>query len=399
MKQKYKIKVNKQYLEMLFLVLPNLIPYAFTQNQLLHFVLVDIYFYVALICFIIYLWKSICKFKFSLPLLGILLFVLSEIFSTRINGISILSLSLHFIRVIAVCIIVEAVARQEKRLEIFLMVVRDITVFFLMLNIIVSVIYPNGIPSISDPNNARYLFGNVNSTIRSIYPGMCCSLLLDVKKDKISWNTWIIFAGYILLSATTYVMATGLVTMTFIIVAVIFRKLLIKKIRQIYCAIVCLVAVSEILIVILNNQSVMLMISTFFHKSATFTNRFYLWNNALSLIPNKLFWGYGRPYDVDLKAMIGNMYGTHNYYLDVIFMQGIVGLTILLILIILPIFWYKKNMCNEEIYVLSIIMCGIYIMFLFEPFISEEQLYMPILYMLLLLLRDHKCNLKRRNLI
>ena len=85
--------------------------------------------------------------------------------------------------------------------------------------------------------------------------------------------------------------------------------------------------------------------------------------------------------------MIGNAYGSHNYYLDVVFQRGLVGFIPLLVLILLPVITPQKRI-NNNCYILLGVSCSYFIMFLMEPFIGTEMLHLPIFFSAMSLLAD-----------
>ena len=90
-------------------------------------------------------------------------------------------------------------------------------------------------------------------------------------------------------------------------------------------------------------------------------------------------WGHGRLSSENMLIKIGNAYGSHNYYLDVLFQRGLIGFVPLLILFIIPAFWKEKHI-SRDTYILLGCCCSYFIMFLMEPFIGTEMLHIPVFF-------------------
>ena len=74
---------------------------------------------------------------------------------------------------------------SDRKITCFMQAVRDICVIIFLINFVTEIIYPAGIPS-TTPSAAtpHYFLGNINSVIRAVFPGICCSILLSDKKGK-----------------------------------------------------------------------------------------------------------------------------------------------------------------------------------------------------------------------
>ena len=100
-----------------------------------------------------------------------------------------------------------------------------------------------------------------------------------------------------------------------------------------------------------------------------------------------------------LNAIIGNQFIAHNYFLDIAYQRGIVGLIVFLILIVLPLFLLHNSAHNisSMSYYLVGFQSSIMFMYLFEPFYSSEARMLPILYcMVLLLIKENRGSRKLR---
>lgn len=124
----------------------------------------------------------------------------------------------------------------------------------------------------------------------------------------------------------------------------------------------------------------------------TFSGRLYIWQRTLLQISKNPMWGYGIQKSEILNSIIGNQFSAHNYFLDIVYQRGLVGLVIFLMLIVAPIFLLRKkeNFSMASFYLVGF-QSSILLMCLFEPIYSSEAKLLPILYsMILLLILENK---------
>ena len=277
------------------------------------------------------------------------------------------------------CIFLTSLIKREKEMYIYLLVVRDITLFFAIANLIVGIIMPQGIPSISAfSEHGQFLYGNVNSIMRCVMPGLCCSLIIDSKNGKkFSFRTILLFVSFFYFCFNIYFMATGFMGIITLIGWVIFRNIIKPNYKKAYLCIVVAVLFMEALVVFLFGKSEYgLLISGLFMKQG-FSGREILWSNILYLIPKKLILGYGLMGEEQLLSFIGNSYGSHNYFLDVLFQRGVLGIIPLLLLFAIPLILKKREISGVTNVLLGVC-CSYLVMFLMEPFIGTEFLHLPI---------------------
>lgn len=312
-------------------------------------------------------------------------FYLFIIFLTTIfwNKSQVVAYFFQIWKVILMCLIINIVLKSSKKFSIsFLLAIRDFTIFFFIINIIYSVINHKILVR-------ECLYGNVNATIKCIMPGIICSLILDKKISKISKITITYFSGFIFLFIYSYNMVTALVALLFICAWITFQKVIKKKVKFYYFISIVVILIIENIIVISSNIQVLIKIAIFFGKSSDFSGRFFLWNNAIKNIKESIVCGYGYIEASVLKRIIGNPYGSHNYYLDVALNSGIVGVFFLLLLMIAPIYSIKKAELNSEIDDTQYILLGAWItyliMFLTEPWAGWEIMFIPVIVAFLIL--------------
>lgn len=179
-------KVNREYYFLFFLIaIPILAPYYFLQHVVIGRML-DYMIYFSLLLIAFFCFKNITKITNCIAVIIIpYTFLLLTTIINRGSTMVIIAVIKHSVKVILICFMVECLLYDKKKRDSFLHAVRDVTFIFFIMNLITNIIYKNGIPSITQSvANPYYLFGNVNTTIRMVLPGMCCSSLIDLKRGK-----------------------------------------------------------------------------------------------------------------------------------------------------------------------------------------------------------------------
>lgn len=384
----------KFYLLYLFMFLIFLIPPAcekLMSSSTYRFIKITSYFFI-----LIYIILNFKKINHSLLLMLGFNFIL--VLSTFLNKGEITESIKHAVTILIICLIlVDVIDNNIKRIS-FIYVIRDLTLLFFIINLFMIILYPAGIPSITyDSQFPNYLYGNVNSTIKHILPGMCCSSLLDFRKNKkVSFYTFIFIFGIFYQALFIYFTATAVLNCLFILFWIhIFCFSNKYNIRKVYLISITLIFIIEIMLV--SRLKVVSLISNIFGKDFTFSGRIYLWDNVINLITKKLFVGYG-VIDESLEVyLIGNFYGSHNYFLDILFQRGIIGLIFLITIMIYPLlvnFEFEKQKYINLLFGYSI---SCFILFLTEPIYNKEYLILPIIFSLIYSIEKSKnINLKSR---
>lgn len=389
-----KSQIKNQIFIFLILVFVFIPPY-FIQIVSKYKILNDLISMTSITLIVYYLFKEGIKINLPIIILGIEYIFL--LLSTIMNkGLFNLAFS-NAIFTILLCLMLSNLIENSKRLSTFLHMVRDVTVVIFIMNCFLAIVMPRGIPSITTGDIPNFLYGNMNSTIKYIFPGLGCSLIIDyLERKKISIHTVIFFVGMFYFNINVYFMATAAIAMLFIIMWLLFRKLINRNPKLVFIILLCVIFLIQVTVVMqFGNQFLGNFIADIFGKSITFSGRSFLWTNCIFSIVKKPLLGHGLVPESLLHALVGNSAGAHNYYLDIVFQRGIVGLSIFIffILYILKKMEWKTPLRMDTYILLGI--CSAYlIMFLSEPFYNTEKFHIPIFYILGVLL-NRKSNLNK----
>lgn len=387
---KFEVRLNEKYIASYIVCLlmtgKNLLPFYFAKMIEDHFIL-DIgttFFSIILMGIYILMHTK----KLDLKFLTVAVIYVPLIFSTLINGGNMFHVVWHSTEVLLVCKLLETIKDDEKQLIPFLTAIRDFTLLFYIMNFGVMFMMPKGIPSISAGKLwPWFLYGNVNTTIKYILPGICCSLLLDDKNHKkFSLSTLIFLGGIVFSALTVYFTATAVIADTIIILWVMFFFILKKKTWRYFALPFIGGAMFEFLVVFTTSATkFVVFITTLFNKSLTFSGRAPLWVQEYRLFLRQPLFGYGYISFAKLEHIVGNGNGAHNYYLDMMHQRGLFGLGVLLIFFLFPILYnWNKDVSSKRLFIIMGI-CGAYaVMFLSEPFYTSENTFIPLFYILFL---------------
>ena len=185
-------------------------------------------------------------------------------------------------------------------------------------------------------------------------------------------------------------MATSFLGIALLITWIILKTPIKNNYIKVYLGIVIVVLLVEVFVVLLGSSSYASLISGLFSMKTGFTGRERLWSNIIFRIQERQLIGYGITDQDQTLQLIGNAYGSHNYYLDIIFRRGIVGLVPMLLLFFHPLIDKRENI-SDECYILLGCCCAYFVMFLMEPFIGTEYLHLPLFCVAMsLLLKEQK---------
>ena len=370
-----------RYAVYVIILFPILAPYYLLQHAV-YGILIDYWTYLSIVIMTVLVIKNIYRISGTIFLIISMYMLLLA--TTIMNGGEAIAVIKHSIKLVLLCCVIDTVIYEEKTAMTFLRAVRDICSLFFIINLITCIMWKEGIPSLTkNPQHPYFFFGNVKTTIRIVLPGMLSSTLINHKENKrFSLHSILYLAGFLYIYAEVYPTTTSLMAIFVLIIWILFEHQFINHTTQIFFASLCFVLALELLIVILSDNTVINLIAELFHKSADFTGRASLWQRAMISIKENMLLGVGRHSPDDLRISIGNVNGSHNYFLDTLYQSGIIGLSLTLVLILYPILKGNRKEINgnQTIYYLVGYSICLLIMFLSEPFYEYEYYFIPIFY-------------------
>src|SRR5699024_9291326 len=215
-----------------------------------------------------------------------------------------------------------------------------------------------------------------------LIPCLMFSFLYDqLKSGKIGKAIWLL----LLLSWLTLIKVwavTGMIGL-FIFTIILVWKSNKYQLFLIYIGMLIVSIISSLFLIIFKLESNILAdILGLFNKDMTFSYRDVLWMNAVDMIKQSPLWGYGSFTQEQMEMYIGNKFSAHNYYLDVLLRGGMIALSFLILGLLYVSKFIIKSL-GTNVPRLIIATCASYfIMWIAEPFISTENIMLPIILLL-----------------
>lgn len=375
-------RVNIRFVLYLLLGYAFITPYYFAQLSQLSIINKTLMSLTIVFVFIYYM-SNFANSKLSRSILFLFLFYLSLIFSNyRNNSLELeefipMALAFSFFLFLNYCL------DNRKNLLTFLFALKILTFFYIIVNLILIYIYPEGLPSLTVSEGRKfYLFGNTNTTTRYLIPCLMFSFLYDqLKSGKIGKANWLL----LLLSWLTLIKVwavTGMIGL-FIFTIILVWKSNKYQLFLIYIGMLIVSIISSLFLIIFKLESNILAdILGLFNKDMTFSYRDVLWMNAVDMIKQSPLWGYGSFTQEQMEMYIGNKFSAHNYYLDVLLRGGMIALSFLILGLLYVSKFIIKSL-GTNVPRLIIATCASYfIMWIAEPFISTENIMLPIILLL-----------------
>ena len=332
------------------------------------------------ILFVLFLYINDISTKFiSKSIFFLLVYYLSLLVSNYKNYSLDIDVIIPVITGVSFALFLNYTLHSQKELLNLLLALNILTYLYILINLTLIYIYPDGIPSlIVERDRQYYLFGNVNTTTRYLLPGLMFSFLYDLLKyKKIRKRNWLL----LVLSWITLIEVQAVTGMLGLLFFTLFTIMKLGKNKAFIVYISTLIGsiLLTIFLVFFKLESNLLSnILALFDKDLTFSYRDILWINATDMINQSPLWGYGSFTKEEMELNIGNSFSAHNYYLDILLRGGFIALTILMTSLL---YISKSILKSRGSRVVSLIIAtsgSYFIMWVAEPFISTESFMLPI---------------------
>lgn len=379
----YSFNINIKAILFIIIVYPFFKPYYFGELGIMPIVN-QILFIISLTVIGLFYFFNLQYINLNSGMIFIIIYYVLILISTTLNNslnydyFSLIAFAFGFALLVSYCL------RSKNNFLSFLSAVYVLLYAYVVANLIAMFLYPSGIPSITvNSEFPNYVFGNTNSVIKVVIPGLCFSFLYDLLKlNKIRKRSWLllVLVWLTLLNTWSVTSMLGLFVFTFILLNKVGKK---QLSFWYFNMLIVSIALSILLVILKYESNVLATILQLFGKSLTFSDRDVLWFNALDSIKSSPVWGYGVQNEEIIRWYIGNRHGSHNYYLDTLFRGGFAALFFLIFSLLY--FGRKIIKCETNLVTRTLIAtcCAYFIMWSAEPFISTEYLMFSILFVLI----------------
>lgn len=372
-------QVNIKTVLYLFLGYAFITPYYFAQLSQLSLINKALMSFTIIFVFVYYL-SNFEKTKISKSIIFLCLFYLSLFFSNFMNNsleldeLILMALAFSFFLFLNYCL------DNRNNLLSFLFAMKILTTCYIIINLILIYIYPDGLPSLTVSEGRKfYLFGNTNTTTRYLIPCLMFSFLYNqLKFGKIGKLNWLL----LILSWLTLIKVWAVTGMIGLFIFTIFLVWKATKNQLFLIYIVMLLAsiIGSLFLIFFKFESnILAYILGVFNKDMTFSYRDVLWMNAVDLIKQSPTWGYGSFTKEQMELYIGNKFSAHNYYLDILLRGGMITLSFLILGLLYVSKFIIKSLGTNVARLIIATCASYFIMWIAEPFISTEHIMLPII--------------------
>ena len=286
--------------------------------------------------------------RLSKPFLLGLLYVLTELITTILNGVLTYDVVLEELIILGIIIMTENAIRYN--FNNFFYSLYLVLSILTVINILTVFIWKNGIPYATlytNVENPLYFLGIDNALIKRYLPVVFCSyhsLFLNNKfKNKglmsIKWSiilNILCFVSLIRAGTSTGIMVYFIVLCLMIVYSLGLKGKVPSKI------IILIYIIFFVSVVVLGSQGVITKtIAGIFGKDAGFTGRSLLWIQAIKQIIRRPLIGYGQIGDT--ISIWGAVFSSHNMFLELLIHGGILLLSVYLYITFSALHNLKKS--------------------------------------------------------
>ncbi|MGP8310864.1 O-antigen ligase family protein [Enterocloster aldenensis] len=283
------------------------------------------------------------KRKISSFVILIVLFELTSIITSAVNGIYDLKVYTNALIAIGVSMMAELAIRNGKKA--FLSVLFIVLYCLSIINCCLAIIYPYGLKMATlytTWKNPLYFLSIDNGLIKEFLPLMVVSTLLFYNADKLALkkSITILYSSFAVSFISLFISGsmTGLISFTIFTVTIVVSNIIFKQYIPYKIMIGIYVVFTLVVIVFGFNLKIVSTINTLMGRSNTFTGRSLLWSAAIYKITKRPFSGYG--YTAGNIQIWGTSMSSHNLFLELILQGGIIYFIIFILLSIRAI---KRN--------------------------------------------------------
>jgi O-antigen ligase len=264
----------------------------------------------------------------------------------------------------------------KKNILVLIRTTDNVLKALILINFITVLLYPNGLYS-----EGRWILGLSNVHIMYIIFSMFISIYRSIYTNKVvSISTKI----YLLLCYVSLLLvwsATSLVAVSVLILMLINYKTLFKfrKIVNIFSYAFISILFFILLVFFRINNYFVYFFEFVLRKDATLTLRTFIWDEVIELIGKNNYMGMGLSSPLSMLSNFGYVH-SHSYYLELLRVGGLISLVLFIILII-SLYIKKRSHNNQALFILSMFVLPILILFQTEVYIYMTPIY-SILYLI-----------------
>lgn len=290
---------------------------------------------------ILFAWFFLFYQKVSYFMIALFFFEIWRIICTIYNGGNFSSLFLTLANAIALAVVVEMGLKTDP--DALLDSITLVLGTYVLAHLATILIFPEGMYEFNTYTE-NYLFGYRNNTIMLALPAIVFSMVRSLRLyNKITISAFVILAASItaVIRAFSATAVVGICLLSVFIILAIIKFM--PKFLNIYTYIIVNVLYFFGVIIMRVQNAFAFLIVDVLGRDLTFTGRTFIWDKALDAFTKSPVFGVGEISNDASRDLIGATHA-HNYYLDLLYKNGIIGfLLFMIILIICGISLYKHR--------------------------------------------------------
>ncbi len=242
----------------------------------------------------------------------------------------------------------------------------------IVIHAIFMILYPNGMGYDKVYYNAIYFLAGKNGLVKFLFPSIIAGLLMnEIDKKKCFKRVLfvILLSIYICIKSDTITSAVGI---CICLLCYVILRIKISDLKLDFQKIFLAVFIFCIIFTILQINGVFIKILNIFFtesKLQNYTDRIYIWKEAVIKIRKSPFIGYGMARDGGHIIINNKPMYAHNGYLEILLYGGIIGFFVFILILRRFLFSKARYFSNETMIIASGII-GFLIMMLTETHIN-----------------------------
>lgn len=275
---------------------------------------------------------------------------------------------------------------NRNKLGDFLKIVLFYLEFLILVNFLLTLIYPNGMYSVDTSRYGKmWILGYKSSLQCYVFPAVVISLLFSAYGRHYKNTIFLLLISHaVCISESNGMLLAGLAMIDLIVITKLYQKKFIS--RKALIIIVAVIAVANIIVVFftssfLSSSAVQYIIYSLLGKNATFSLRTSNWRAVLPAIKANPIWGYGYTWESSRAILYGRETAhAHNLFLELLYESGAIGFILFVILNIVILRRLYKHFKKTSSRVIFYALVVFYLMYIFENVFQKSSSFIWLLF-------------------
>lgn len=293
----------------------------------------------------------------------IFMYLLWLVIANFINGHEVMPSISFAIQVFSIILILRYYITNNL-LGAFVPVITFWLVLFLLINVFTQIAFPDGL-YISDRDWAMWFYGNRNTFIYQYFLCILFATMNEIFKYKKLRKRYFLLIAVIVFSEIYGGSATSAVAiLVSVVLIVVFSKTDWGKVKLCLLGTAVSMGLSYVLINLGINTFLVRFVESVFDRNATFTGRTSIWSSAVETLEGH--WATGLGWEIIPLNWSWDVSQCHNWYLDLLFVGGIIWLILFLAMTFVSIKGLDSKHSSISMNIFAFVFIGYCVVFLME---------------------------------